>query len=61
MTNVECIKPEDFATLLKVEEEYIERICKNILKFKPDLVITEKGLSDLAQHWFMKANVTALR
>jgi len=28
---------------------------------KPDLVITEKGLSDLAQHMFVKAGVTALR
>jgi len=33
----------------------------DIVKWKPDLVITEKGVSDEAQHWFVKHNVTALR
>ncbi|KAH3767527.1 CCT chaperonin gamma subunit [Pelomyxa schiedti] len=61
MTNVECLKPDDFALLLKVEEEYIEKMCAQILRHRPDLVITEKGLSDLAQHYFVKNNVTALR
>eukprot|EP01105_Mastigella_eilhardi_P006343 TRINITY_DN17956_c0_g1_i1.p1 TRINITY_DN17956_c0_g1~~TRINITY_DN17956_c0_g1_i1.p1 ORF type:complete len:560 (+),score=182.50 TRINITY_DN17956_c0_g1_i1:191-1681(+) len=61
MTNVECQKAEDFSMLLKKEEEYIERLCNDILKFKPDLVMTEKGLSDLAQHYFVKAGVSALR
>ncbi|KAK6919577.1 Chaperonin Cpn60/GroEL/TCP-1 family [Dillenia turbinata] len=32
-----------------------------ILKFKPDLVITEKGLSDLACHYLSKAGVSAIR
>ncbi|XP_040371042.1 T-complex protein 1 subunit gamma-like [Rosa chinensis] len=32
-----------------------------ILKFKPDVVITEKGLSDLACHYLSKAGVTAIR
>ena len=36
-------------------------MCDSILAVKPDLVITEKGVSDLAQHYFVKANVTALR
>jgi hypothetical protein len=36
-------------------------MCDKILEFKPDLVITEKGVSDLAQHYFVKANVTAIR
>jgi len=36
-------------------------MCRDILKLKPDLVITGKGLSDLAQHFFVKAGVTALR
>jgi T-complex protein 1 subunit gamma len=29
--------------------------------FKPDIVITEKGVSDLAQHYLLKANITAFR
>ena len=32
-----------------MEEEYIQQICNDIIKVKPDLVITEKGVSDLAQ------------
>jgi T-complex protein 1 subunit gamma len=30
---------------LELEEEYIKSICDDIIKFKPDLVITEKGIS----------------
>jgi len=52
---------EDFNALLRQEEEYIEQICANIVAFKPDIVITEKGVSDLAQHFFLKANITAFR
>jgi len=44
-----------------MEEEYIKNLCAQILKFKPDLVITEKGLSDLAIHYLSKAGVSAIR
>ncbi|KAL1551914.1 T-complex protein 1 subunit gamma, variant 2 [Salvia divinorum] len=60
-TNAELLKEEDWSVLLKMEEEYIENLCAQILKFKPDLVITEKGLSDLACHYFSKAGVSAIR
>ena len=30
------------------------------IQLKPDVVITEKGISDLAQHYLMRANVTAI-
>lgn len=60
-TNVEISKEEDWATLLKLEEEWIEGICKHIISFKPDVVITEKGLSDLAAHFLAKANISAIR
>jgi len=60
-TNVEIMNEEDFNSLLRQEEEYIEQICANIIAFKPDIVITEKGVSDLAQHYFLKAGITAFR
>merc|ERR1719240_2421441 len=44
-----------------MEEEYIENQCAQIIAFKPDIVITEKGVSDLAQHYFVKAGITAFR
>ncbi|XP_020412140.1 T-complex protein 1 subunit gamma-like [Prunus persica] len=60
-TNAELLKEEDWGVLLQLEEEYIERLCVQILKFKPDVVITEKGLSDLACHYFSKAGVSGMR
>ncbi|XVF61215.1 hypothetical protein PTKIN_Ptkin08bG0112200 [Pterospermum kingtungense] len=60
-TNAELVREEDWEVLLKMEEEYIENLCMQILKFKPDLVITEKGLSDLACHYLSKAGVSAIR
>lgn len=47
--------------LLKIEEEYVEKLCNSIIALKPDLVITEKGLSDLAAHFLTKANISAIR
>ncbi len=98
-TNVEITKEEDWAALLKAEEETIRRQCDQasqplsdasesneraayllflqlsasrspppssalppqIIAFKPDVVITEKGLSDLAAHFFTKAGISAIR
>lgn len=60
-TNVEITKEEDWEKILKQEEDYVERICGDIIRFNPDLVITEKGISDLAQHFFQKANIACLR
>ncbi|GMI25383.1 hypothetical protein TeGR_g2055, partial [Tetraparma gracilis] len=49
-TNVEITDEEDWNTMLRMEEEYIENMCAEIIAFKPDIVITEKGVSDLAQY-----------
>eukprot|EP01050_Picozoa_sp_SAG11_P015547 SAG11_NODE_2027_length_3902_cov_4.445758_1_plen_547_part_00 len=59
--NVECTDEADWAALLRQEEDWIKKTVATIMKLKPDLVITEKGLSDLAQHYFVKGGVTALR
>jgi len=60
-TNIEITEGKNFSDLLKLEEEAIFQMCNDIIKHKPDLVITEKGLSDLAQHYLAKNNITALR
>lgn len=60
-TNVEITNDADWETMLKMEEEYIEQQCKAIIKHKPDLVFTEKGVSDLAQHFLYKANISVIR
>lgn len=51
----------EFSLFLQAEEEYVKKICDDIIAFKPDVVVTEKGLSELACHHFVKANITALR
>ncbi|XP_068108300.1 T-complex protein 1 subunit gamma [Hyperolius riggenbachi] len=60
-TEIEITREEDFARILQMEEEYIQQICEDIIRLKPDVVITEKGISDLAQHYLVKANITAIR
>ncbi|XP_075593016.1 T-complex protein 1 subunit gamma [Balearica regulorum gibbericeps] len=60
-TDIEITREEDFARILQMEEEYIQQICEDLMRVKPDLVITEKGISDLAQHYLMRANITAIR
>jgi T-complex protein 1 subunit gamma len=60
-TNIEITKEEDWNSILEIEEEQVKSMCEAIIALKPDLVITEKGVSDLAQHYFVKANITALR
>lgn len=60
-TNIEVSKEDDWNRILQIEEEQVKQMCDNILALKPDLVITEKGVSDLAQHFLVKKNVTAIR
>eukprot|EP00697_Spironema_sp_BW2_P014881 gnl/Spiro4/5520_TR2799_c0_g1_i1.p1 gnl/Spiro4/5520_TR2799_c0_g1~~gnl/Spiro4/5520_TR2799_c0_g1_i1.p1 ORF type:complete len:554 (-),score=162.18 gnl/Spiro4/5520_TR2799_c0_g1_i1:137-1798(-) len=60
-TQVDLAADTDFQTLLQMEEDAVEQMCKEIIAFRPDVVFTEKGVSDLAQHFLWKANITAIR
>jgi len=51
----------DWEKIMLQEEEQVKKMVMDVIKWKPDVVITEKGISDEAQHWFVKHNVTALR
>lgn len=53
--------PSAWETIMKQEEAYIAKQCADIIALKPDIVFTEKGLSDLTQHHFIKAGITAFR
>lgn len=59
--NIEVTQEEDFNKLLELEEKAIEKMCEDIIRLKPDIVMTEKGVSDLAQHYLCKAGITAIR
>ncbi|KAL8831669.1 MAG: hypothetical protein Q9170_005192 [Blastenia crenularia] len=60
-TNIEISKEEDWNRILQIEEEQVKIMTDAIIAVKPDVVITEKGISDLAQHFLVKHNITALR
>jgi len=60
-TNVEITKEEDFEELLEQEEAHVRKQCEEIIKFNPQVVVTEKGCSDLAQHFLSKAKIAVLR
>ena len=47
--------------ILQMEEEFIKKMCDEVIALKPDLVITEKGVSDLAQHFLVKAGISVIR
>lgn len=62
MTNMEFTKEDDFKKALLMEEEEVKKMCEDILRVKPDVVITEKGVSDTAQHFLLKyGNCTVIR
>lgn len=46
-TNIEISKEEDWNRILQIEEEQVKHMCEAILAVKPDLVITEKGVSGM--------------
>lgn len=46
-TDIEITREEDFARILQMEEEYVQQICEDIIRLKPDLVFTEKGISGM--------------
>lgn len=60
-TNIEITTQDQWARLLQIEEESVRDLCEGIIRVKPDLVFTEKGISDLAQHFLVKAGITAIR
>lgn len=44
-TNIEISKEADWSRIQEIEEEQVKAMVDKILEFKPDLVITEKGVS----------------
>nr|KAJ3408401.1 T-complex protein 1 subunit gamma [Polyrhizophydium stewartii] len=60
-TNVEVTDESHWSRLLEIEEEQVKALCDDIIRVKPDIVFTEKGVSDIAQHFLLKAGITAIR
>jgi len=60
-TSIEITDEKAWAELLEQEEIAIREMCDEVIALSPDIVITEKGVSDLAQHFLQKANISVLR
>lgn len=60
-TSYEFKDPGAFKRALEVEEVQIRQMCERIVELKPDVVVTEKGISDLAMSILFANNITALR
>ncbi len=50
------MKEDDFTRILELEEQFVQKLCEDIIRIKPDVVFTEKGVSDLAQHYLVKVH-----
>jgi len=60
-TNIEISSGTDWNAILELEEKAIQDMCDAIIALKPDIVCTEKGCSDLAQHFLSRAGISVLR
>jgi T-complex protein 1 subunit gamma len=61
MLNVEMSNENDFNSILEQERKEVKNLCDNILRWKPDVLVTEKGVSELAAHYLLKGNVSVIR
>ncbi|CAG7847302.1 T-complex protein 1 subunit gamma Short=TCP-1-gamma; AltName: Full=CCT-gamma [Serendipita indica DSM 11827] len=60
-TNIEISKESQWQDFQDEEEKQVREMCERIKEFKPDLVFTEKGVSDYAQAVLLQGNITVLR
>ncbi|ORE00153.1 TCPG [Hepatospora eriocheir] len=60
-TKLSLLNKDDFTKLLEGEENQIRRAVDQIVSLNPDIVVTEKGISDIALGLFASKNITALR
>ncbi|CAF1461141.1 unnamed protein product [Adineta steineri] len=60
-TSLEFSGEPDFTRMLQLEEESIHAMCQEIIALKPDVIVTEKGISDVACHYLAAAGISAVR
>lgn len=59
-TNIEITKEDDWNRILQIEEEQVKQICDAIIAVKPDVVITEKGVSGTINHLSCQRDMTVM-
>ncbi|KAH0569688.1 TCP-1 chaperonin subunit gamma [Spironucleus salmonicida] len=61
MLNVELQDKASLTALLNVENDFLNDCVDKIVKFNPNIVITEKGVSDIVAQRFADLNIVCLR
>ena len=61
ITTIEITGENDYAEILQEEETQVRKMCQDVIATGCNLVVVEKGISDLACHYLAEAGITALR
>ncbi|MEM0107160.1 MAG: thermosome subunit beta [Candidatus Micrarchaeaceae archaeon] len=58
---IEITSPEQMQSFLQQEERTLKEMVEKIKKINANVVFTEKGIDDVAQHFLAKAGIAAVR
>ncbi|MGC8478411.1 MAG: thermosome subunit beta [Candidatus Micrarchaeia archaeon] len=58
---IEITSPEQMQAFLKQEEQILKEMVEKIKKSGANVVFTQKGIDDIAQHYLAKENIMAVR
>ena len=58
---IEISSPEQLQAFLDQEEKMLRDMVNTVVKSKANIVFTQKGIDDLAQHYLAKAGIAAVR
>ena len=61
ITTIEITGENDYAEILQEEETQVRKMCEDVIATGCNVVVVEKGISDLACHYLAEAGITALR
>jgi len=60
-TKIQITSPDQLQGFLDQEEKILRNMADKVLKAKANVVICQKGIDDIVQHYLAKANVYAVR
>ncbi len=58
---IEITSPEQMQAFLQQEEKMLKDMVDKVKKSKADVLVTQKGIDDVAQHFLAKAGIIAIR
>ncbi|MGC8571973.1 MAG: thermosome subunit beta [Candidatus Micrarchaeia archaeon] len=58
---IEITSPEQMQTFLQQEEHMLKEMVEKIKKVKANVIVTQKGIDDVALHYLAKAGIIAIR